>query len=169
MNKFRVLILGSAVLALSTVAFVRSPMAAPDGAGPGGRPFMRGMMHGGFAGAPLITMALNHKSELNLSAQQVSNLENIRTQYQNQVTPINEQLRALEKEIATLTQQAPANLIQIKSKIQDGEKFRSELRYLRVEALENGKSVLSAQQQDQLKTLLRAQHEQFRSQRNQKS
>jgi TolA-binding protein len=104
-----------------------------------------------------------------LSAQQVSNLENIRTQYQNQVTPLNEQLRALEKEIASLSQQSPANLIQIKSKIQDGEKYRSELRYLRVEALENGKSVLSAQQQDQLKTLLRAQHEQFRSRRSQKS
>ena len=169
MNKFRTLILGSAVLALATVAFVHSPLAAPDGAGPGGRPFMRGMMHSGFAGAPLITMALNHKSELNLSAQQVSNLENIRTQYQNQVTPLNEQLRALEKEIANLSQQSPANLIQIKSKIQDGEKYRSELRYLRVEALENGKSVLTAQQQDQLKTLLRAQHEQFRSRHNQKS
>ena len=71
MNKFRTFILGSAVLALATVAFVHAPMAAPDGTGPAGRPFMRGMMHGGFAGAPLITMALNHKSELNLSAQQV--------------------------------------------------------------------------------------------------
>jgi Spy/CpxP family protein refolding chaperone len=169
MNKFRTLIIGSAILAVSTVAFVHSPLAAPDGAAPGGRPFMHGMMHGGFGGAPLISMALDHKAELNLSSQQVANLENIKSQYQSQVTPLNTQLRALEKDIGGLSRQSPANLIQIKSKIQEGEKYRTELRYLRVEALENGKSVLSAQQQDQLKTLLRAQHEQFRSRRSQPS
>ena len=52
-----------------------------------------------------------------------------------------------------MAQQSPANLIQIKTKIQESEKYRSELRYLRIEALENGKSVLTAEQQDQLKTL----------------
>jgi hypothetical protein len=55
-------------------------------------------------------------------------------------------------------QQSPANLIQIKSKIQEAEKYRSELRYLRVEALENGRSVLTSAQQDQLKTLVRSRH-----------
>lgn len=60
------------------------------------------------------------------------------------------------KLFAALTQQSPANLIQIKSKIEDGEKYRSELRYMRIEALENGKSVLTAAQQDQLKTLVRS-------------
>src|SRR6476646_505982 len=123
MTKFRTLILSSAVLAISAIAFVHSPMAAPDGAGPNGRPFMRGMMHGGgFGGAPLISMALNHKTELNLSAQQVSNLENIKSHYQDQVTPLSEQLRANEKEIASMSRQSPANLIQIKAKIQEGEK-----------------------------------------------
>ena len=82
---------------------------------------------------------------------------------------IDQQMRSIEKEIASLMQQTPANLIQVKSKIQDAEKLRSELRYLRVEALENGKSVLSSQQRDQLKTLVRSQHEQFRGRRGQPS
>jgi len=172
MNKMKSLFLGSAVLALSAVTLLSAPMAAaPDGSGQGGKPFAHGQrMHGGFGGgAPLISIALNHKSELNLSGDQVSNLEKIRTNYQNQVTPLHQHVRSIEKEIAGLMQQTPANLIQVKSKIQDAEKFRSELRYLRVEALENGKSVLSEQQRDQLKTLVRSKHEQFRGRHRQQS
>jgi Spy/CpxP family protein refolding chaperone len=66
-------------------------------------------------------------------------------------------------------QQTPANLIQVKTKIQETEKYRSELRYLRLEALENGRSVLSAQQQDQLKTLVRSRNENFRGSQGQPS
>ena len=170
MNRIKALILGSA--ALATVAMVSAPMAAaPDGAGSGRRPFAQGAhMRDGFAGgAPLITIALNHKSELNLSNEQVANLEKIKSHYQSQVTPLHQQVRAVEKEIASLTQQSPANLIQLKSKIQEAEKVRSELRYLRVEALENGRSVLSTAQRDQLKTLMQAKHESFRGRRGQQS
>ena len=110
----------------------------------------------GFFGAPLITIALNHKSELNLTTDQVTNLENIRSHYQSQVTPVQQQLSSIEKEIASLMQQTPANLVQIKSKLQDAEKYRTDLRYLRIEALENGRSVLTDQQKEQLKTLVRS-------------
>lgn len=170
MNRIKALILGSA--ALATVAMVSAPMAAaPDGAGPGRRPFARGAhMRGGFAGgAPLITIALNHKSELNLSSDQVANLEKIKSHYQSQVIPLHQQVQVVEKEIASSMEQTPANLIQLKSKIQQAEKVRSELRYLRVEALENGKSVLSAAQQSQLKSLMQTKHEQMRGQRGQPS
>jgi len=170
MNRIKALILGSA--ALATVAMVSAPMAAaPDGAGPGRRPFAQGAhMRGGFAGgAPLITIALKHKSELNLSTDQVANLEKIKSYYQSQVMPLHQQVRAVEKEIAGLTQLSPANLIELKSKIQEAEKVRSELRYLRVEALENGRSLLSTAQRDQLKTLMQAKHEGFRGRRGQPS
>lgn len=172
MNNVRKLVLGSAILALSAVAAVNLPMAtAQDGSGQGKRPFARGQrMHGGFAGgAPIISMALRHKSELNLSGEQVANLEKIKSHFQSQVTPLHEQLRTVEKEIAGLSQQQPANLIQVKAKIQEAEKLRSELRYQRVEALENGRSVLSAQQQEQLKTLARSRHGKFRRQQGQPS
>ena len=120
-------------------------------------------MHHGFGeGAPLISIALRHKTELNLSADQVANLEKIRSNYQAQVVPLVQQVRSIDKEIATLRQQTPANLIQIKTKIQQAEPIRSELRYLRLEALENGKSILSAQQQDQLKNLLLSMRQNFR-------
>ena len=126
-------------------------------------------MVGRFGGAPLITIALNHKSELNLTADQVAKLEQIKSHYQAQVTPLSQQLQTIEKDIAGLMQQTPANLIQVKAKIQETEKYRSELRYLRLEALENGRSVLSAQQQDQLKTLVRSRHGNFRGPQGQPS
>jgi len=120
-------------------------------------------MHHRFGeGAPLISIALRHKTELNLSADQVANLEKIRSNYQAQVMPLVQQVRAIDKEIATLRQQPQANLIQIKAKIQQAEPLRSEIRYQRLEALENGKSILSAQQQDQLKNLLVSMRQNFR-------
>jgi Spy/CpxP family protein refolding chaperone len=127
-------------------------------------------MRGGFGGgAPIITLALKHKSELNLSGDQVGNLEKIRSTYQSEAKSLHEQSRSIEKEIASLMQQTPANLIQVKSKIQDSERLRTELRYLRLEALESGKSVLTEQQREQLKTLIRSRHEQLRGRRGQPS
>jgi Spy/CpxP family protein refolding chaperone len=169
MKEARKLILAGTVIALFAIGIFNIPAAVAQ-EGPGKKPFVRGdRMLGGFTGAPLISIALNHKSELNLTSEQVANLEKIKNHYQAQVSPLHHQVAAVEKDIAALTQQTPANLIQIKAKIQEAEKFRSELRYLRIEALENGRSVLTTQQQDQLKTLVRSRHDQTRKHQGQPS
>ena len=171
MKKIPKFILGSTFAVLAVGALVTAPLAAgPETTQPTKRPFARGdRMVGRFGGAPLITIALNHKSELNLTADQVAKLEQIKSHYQAQVTPLSQQLQTIDKDITGLMQQTPANLIQVKAKIQETEKYRSELRYLRLEALENGRSVLSAQQQDQLKTLVRSRHGNFRGPQGQPS
>ena len=156
MKKVRSFIVGTAIFTVAAGAVVSSPSATfaqneTKGKGSFARKPATDRM---FGGAPLISIALKHRTELNLSNEQVANLEKVRTHYQNQTAPIQQQLRAMESEIAELRQQSPANLIQMKLKIEQSEKFRSELRYLREEALQNGKSILNAQQQDQLKTLV---------------
>ena len=164
-QRFQTFLLGSAVLAFSAVSLVFSPPTPDAGAQATGQgTFTRrpGMHHRFGEGAPLISIALRHKTELSLTADQVANLEKIRANYQAQVAPLVQQVRTLDKEIATLRQQPQANLIEIKTKIQQSEPIRSELRYLRIEALENGKSILSAQQQDQLKNLLASMRHNFR-------
>src|ERR1700745_3617367 len=162
-QRFQRLVLGGAVLALSAAAPFFAPVAASaQTTGQGTFTKRHGMHHRFGEGAPLISIALRHKTELNLSPDQVANLEKIRSNYQAQVMPLVQQVRAIDKEVATLRQQTPANLIQIKTKIQQAEPLRSELRYLRLEALENGKSILSAQQQDQLKNLLASMHQNFK-------
>jgi Spy/CpxP family protein refolding chaperone len=121
------------------------------------------------AEAPLISIALKHQTELKLTPDQVSTLEKVRTQYQNQTTPIQDQLRSIEAEIAGLLQETPANLIEVKLKIEQAEKLRSELRYLRVEALENGRAVLTPEQKDQLKNLVASMRHNFRKSQDQAS
>lgn len=166
MSRIRKFTLAGAAFAVAAMMAANvPPVSGQDGAVAGKKHFGRGArMHGGLAGAPLITIALKHKSELNLTGEQTANLEKIRNHYQSQVAPLHQHLAAIEKDVAAMAQQSPANLIQIKTKIQESEKYRSELRYLRIEALENGRSVLTAEQQDQLKTLVRSRFERFRKQ-----
>jgi Spy/CpxP family protein refolding chaperone len=133
---------------LPAFAFAQNPAGDPDASGK--RPRMHRMAA---IEAPWISIALRHKSELNLSADQVANLEKVRAHYRDQTAPIQEELRTTEREIAALLQETPANLIQAKLKIEQAEKLRAQLRYLRIEALENGKSLLTTQQRDQLKNL----------------
>ena len=158
MKKVRSFIVGAAILTVATGAVVSSPPASfaqneTKSKGSFAHKAHKPGTHRMF-GAPLIGIALKHRTELNLSNEQVANLEKVRTHYQNQTAPVQQQLRAIESEIAELRQQTPANLIQMKLKIEQAEKFRSELRYLREEALQHGKSILTAPQQDQLKTLV---------------
>ena len=169
MRKVRGL-LGGTVLALSMISISLIPMAAYGQANPGepgaGGPRMHRMIG---VEAPWVSIALRHQKDLSLSPDQVATLEKIRTQFRDQSTPIQEQLRASESDLAASLQETPANLIQAKLKIEQAEKLRSQLRYLRVEALENGKSVLTAQQRDQLKNLVASRHPGFKQPQDQPS
>jgi septal ring factor EnvC (AmiA/AmiB activator) len=167
MNKLKTWILGGVALTTATFALPMLVHAEGEAQGRFGRRLGAHQMFGG--GAPIISLALKHQSELKLTADQVANLEKTKTHYQNQIAPAQQQLKTLETEIATLTEEMPANLVQLKLKIQDSEKLRSELRYLRIEALENGKSILTAQQRDQLRTLLASHRGENRRQQKQTS
>lgn len=159
MNKMKAWFLGGAVLTSAAIAVPMLLHADGDGQGRFGRRPGAHQMFGG--GAPIISIALKHQSELKLTADQVANLEKARTHYQSQIEPLHQQLRTGDGEIAKLMQETPANLVQLKLKIQETEKLRSELRYLRVEALENGKSILTNDQREQLKNMFasrRGQH-----------
>jgi len=165
MKRLQVFLSASAVLALAMLSAVLVPLVGhtQSGAGSPGPSGDRPRMHRMLSGeGPWISIALRHKTELNLSADQVSTLENIRPHSQDHTTPVREQLGSVENEISGVLQETPANLIQAKLKIEQAEKLRSHLRYLRVEALENGKSVLSAQQRDQLKNLVSSRRPGFR-------
>jgi Spy/CpxP family protein refolding chaperone len=162
-------LLGSSVLALSMIPATFAPIAAYGQVGTRDSGSAKPMHRMLGVEAPWISIALRHQSELNLTSDQVATLEKIRTLYRDQTTPIQEQLRAIEGELASSLQEAPANLIQAKLKIEQAEKLRSQLRYLRVEALENGRSVLTAQQRDQLKNLASLRRHNFRKSQGQPS
>ena len=170
MRKVRGVLLGGATIAFLMISASLIPIAAFGQTNPGepgaGGPRMHRMFG---VEAPWISIALIHQKDLSLSPDQVASLEKIRTQFRDQSTPIQEQLRGIENDLAASLQETPANLIQAKLKIEQAEKLRSQLRYLRVEALENGKSVLTAQQRDQLKNLISSRHPGFKKPQGQPS
>jgi Spy/CpxP family protein refolding chaperone len=162
MNKVKAWFIGGTALAAAAFAVPLLLHADGEEHGRSGRRPGAHRMFGG--GEPLISLALKHQGELKLTADQVANLEKTRSHYQDQTAPLHQQLKTVETEIANLIQETPANLVQVKLKTQESEKLRSELRYLRLEALENGKSILTAQQRDQLKSLLASRHGDHRRQ-----
>ena len=166
------LVLAGTVAGLSAFSLAAAPMiGTADAQAPAQQPtHPRPGMHRHFGGGfPLISFALKHQQELNLSADQAANLEKIRSDFQAQATPIAQQLRGIEQQIRTALEQTPANLPQVQQLISQAEPLRSNLRYLRIQALENGKTVLSPSQRDQLKSLLSTMHQNFRKQRPQAS
>jgi Spy/CpxP family protein refolding chaperone len=119
--------------------------------------------------APWISLSLRHRADLNLTAEQVSTLEQLRADFAERAKPVHSELRDVEKEIMGLLQVNPVDLAQAKAKIEQAERLRSELRYLRVETLDKGKAVLTTEQNDQLKNLLSSMQRRFRKPQGQAS
>jgi Spy/CpxP family protein refolding chaperone len=158
MNTFRATLLGSFVI--TGLLFVAGPVLADADAE---RP-ARGHRMDWMAGpeAPWISLTLKHRADLNLTPDQVSTLEQMRSEFEQQAAPIQSDLRNVEREIYRLLEESPVDLGQVRAKIEQSEKLRSELRYLRVEALDKGKAVLTAEQKDRLKELVASRRGQHR-------
>jgi Spy/CpxP family protein refolding chaperone len=163
------LYLGGAFAMATALALPIALHADGEASGQFGRRHRPDAHHMFTGGAPIISIALKHQNELKLTADQVASLEKTRTHYQSQTAPLHEKLKAVESELAKLMQETPANLIQAKVQIQEAEKIRSELRYLRVEALENGKMILTAEQRDQLKNMFMSRRGEHRRSQGQSS
>ncbi len=127
------------------------PMMGPQMMGPG-----HGMMGGAGAVAerPLITFMLQHKEELGLSADQVRSLEGIRSDFQKEATERMAEIEAAEAELQRLLEQAPVDLTKVEETLRRIEALRTALRLGRIKAIEQGKTLLSAEQQKTLQALL---------------
>src|SRR5262245_11517706 len=128
MRKVRGFLFGGMSLALSMISASLILMAAHGQANPGEPGADPPRMHRMFGvEAPWVSIALRHQKDLSLSPDQVATLEKIRTQFRDQSTPIQEQLRAIESDLASSLQEKPANIIQDKIKIEQSAKLRTRL------------------------------------------
>ena len=156
MNLFKVGLWGSIILILAMLwaSFLPSPADSREqGAGRvASEQARRGHRQFG-PEAPWISIMLRYRSELNLTEEQAKSLEKLRSEFQQQAGPTRAKLREAEKEIARLLQENALDMTQVKAKIEETERIRVEFRYLRIEVLEQGKSVLTAAQREQLKDL----------------
>jgi hypothetical protein len=103
---------------------------------------------------PLITLMLRHGAELGLSPDQLQSLEELRADFQREAVRHGADIRIAEMELATLLQVKPADLEQVKTKLQEIERSHVDLRFARIRAIEQGKALLSAEQWAKFQTLL---------------
>lgn len=123
-------------------------------------PGMTGSGHGmrGFpqasADRPLITFMLEHKKELSLSADQVRSLEAIRSDFQREAAQRITEIEAVEKELDGLLTQAPVDLTRVEETLRKIEGLRVALRLDRIKAIDQGRALLSTDQENRLQALL---------------
>ena len=103
---------------------------------------------------PLITLMLRHRDELSLSLQQVQHLENLRDGYQREVIRYEADIRIAEMDLQRLLNTDPVDLEQVKVKLQEIEHVKTKMRLAHIRAIEEGKELLSPEQQEKLKALL---------------
>ena len=99
---------------------------------------------------PVITLMLNNKDRLGLSADQVRKLEQLRDGFQRQSIRNDADLRIVELDIVTLLENEPVDLAKVEAKVREGEKLRADLRLGRIRAIEQAKALLNAEQKKKL-------------------
>jgi Spy/CpxP family protein refolding chaperone len=103
---------------------------------------------------PLITLMLRHGAELGLSPDQLQSLEELRADFQREAVRHEADIRIAETELATMLQIKPADLEQVKTKLQEIERSRLDLRFARIRTIEQGKALLSPEQWAKFQILL---------------
>ncbi len=129
----------------------------PGMMGPGG------MMGGGIMGAgatndrPWITVMLDHREELGLSAEQVGKLFNLRDGFAKEARAKGEALERFERDLDQLVGPGPVDLRAVESKLKEAEVIRTDLRLSRFKVIEEGKGVLTPDQRKKLVELVKTQ------------
>ncbi|MFN3476441.1 MAG: Spy/CpxP family protein refolding chaperone, partial [Candidatus Methylomirabilales bacterium] len=120
------------------------------------RPMVGHRMMGGHAlERPLISFMLQHREELNLSAEQVKALETLRSEFQKEAVKKHADLEVAEIELRGLEQQEPVDLGAIEAKVRQIEALKTELRLSRIRTIAKGKEVLQPEQRKKLEELER--------------
>ena len=115
---------------------------------------MMGRMMGDPAERPLISIMLHHRAELGLSADQVSRLETLRSDFTREAIRRGAEIRIAELDLGTLLEQEPVDMTKVEAKVREVGQLRADLRIARLRAVEQSKAVLSPEQRTRLQTML---------------
>ena len=97
---------------------------------------------------------LRNRQQLDLSPQQVQDLEGLRDGYQRQAVRSEADIRVAEMDLQRLLKADPVDLEQVKATLQEIERLKTELRLERIRAIEQGKALLNPNQREKLQALL---------------
>ncbi len=111
------------------------------------------------ADRPWLTMMLDHRSELGLTPEQVSRLEALRGEFARDAIRRDADIRIAEMDLVALLDQEPLDLAQVEAKVREVAQLRAELRIAQLRAIEQGKTLLTAEQRTRLQALLSSMHD----------
>lgn len=110
----------------------------------------RGMMGGSPQDRPWLTIMLDQRQELGLSAEQVGKLFDLRESFQQVAQGKTQAIAKAEEELGALLGPQPIDLAAAEAKLKAIEGMRTELRLARLKTIEEGKQLLTADQQKRL-------------------
>lgn len=111
-----------------------------------------GMIGGGMMGSgatndrPWITVMLDNREELGLSAEQVGRLFVLRDGFAREARAKGEGLEKIERELDQLVGPGPVDLRAVEAKLKEAEAIRTDLRLSRFKVIEEGKAILTPAQ-----------------------
>jgi len=89
---------------------------------------------------------------------QVQVLEDLRDGYQREAIRYDAEVRVAEVDLKRLLKADAVDLEQVKGKLQEIEQLKTEIRLARIQAIEQGKMLLSPEQREKLSALLGEAH-----------
>jgi len=99
---------------------------------------------------PLITIMLEHREDLGLSAAQVQEIERLRGGFERQAIKLDADRRIAQMDLASLLRAEPVELDKVEAKVREIERLRADLRIGRIRAIEQAKAQLTKEQRTRL-------------------
>ena len=103
---------------------------------------------------PLISIMLENREQLGLSAEQINSLEQLRRDFQKASIRTDADLRIAQMDLDTLLSAATVDLAKVEAKVREIEHLRADIRIARIRAIEKGKQQLTAEQRRKLQEIV---------------
>jgi len=102
---------------------------------------------------PLLSLALQRRAELGLSADQVKILEGLVERFRKDAEGRIAEIEAGEQEVASMLQSDPADLNVVEAKVRALATLRADLRIARIKTIEEGRAALTPEQRQKLQAV----------------
>ena len=108
-----------------------------------------------FSARPLVSIALKNHEELQLTDDQMKRLKDVRDSFSKKSVKERAEIQARRIDLRRALDAEKVDLVDVEKKIREISKMRVDLRIARLKAIQEGKSVLSDEQQKQLSKIAR--------------
>lgn len=103
---------------------------------------------------PPISMIIRNRERLDLSSEQLKNLERLRKDFEKQSIRAEADIRVAKLDLHALLDAQPVDMTKVEAKVHEIERLRADLRFARIRAAQKAKEQLSVEQRQKLDELL---------------